>query len=259
MSATLAIARREVLSSFVTPLAYVVIASFLLLCGFFFFSLLQNYNSLVELSSQQLPPGVSIPAPNLNYNEWLVTPYFHTLEIVLVFLLPLLTMHAVAEERRRGTYELLATSPVSVSELVLGKFLGVFAVVVLMLAGAAVFPGVLLVFADPEVMPIFVGFFGLLLFAMGFSAVGVAISCSVKEPTVAGVISLVAFLLGYMVDVPVERFGAKWAAFINYFGPTHHTEQLLRGMLYGSDVAYFLSLTVFGLFVASRMIELFSE
>ena len=85
MRHVLAIAQREMKSSFVTPLAYVVIAGFLLLAGFFFFSLLQQFNTVVYQAAM-------IPDMKPNLNEWVVTPYYQTLEIIMLFLLPILTI-----------------------------------------------------------------------------------------------------------------------------------------------------------------------
>lgn len=239
---------KEIRSSFVTPLGYVVITGFLLLAGFFFFTILQQYNSF--LAQAALMKNVS---PNLN--EWVVNPYYQTLEIILIFLVPILTMSSIAGERQHGTFELLLTSPVSTTSIVLGKFLGVSAVVVLMLLLSFVFPGVLLVFADPEIVPVFVGLVGVILFALAFVALGVAVSAFARSPIVAGVISLVVLLVFYIADAPAQHLGDRSAALLRYLAPATHTEPLIKGVLASGDVVYFISVTVVGLFIANRALD----
>ena len=244
----IAIAMRDVRSNFVTPIAYVVMAGFLLLSGFFFFTLLQEFNPATEQLSllREVTP---------NLNEWVVTPYFHVLEVVLIFLVPLLTMRSVSEEKHIGTFEMLATSPVKVSEIVLGKALGVAIVITVMLALSFIFPLVLVCFTTIEVAPVFVGILGLLLFAWSFAALGLAISSFTKTQTVAGVISLVFLLVLYSADAPSQQFSGKTAAFFKYLAPANHTGMLLKGVITGSDIVYFLSLILFGLFLANRVLD----
>ncbi len=248
MRNSLTIASREIRSSFVTPLAYAVFAGFLVLSAFFFFSLLQQFNTLVMQSAM-------LRDVNTSLNEWVITPYYQTLEIVLIFLIPVLTMRVVAEEKRSGTFELLATSPISVAELVLGKFLGVAFVTTVMLLLSFLFPLVLINFADPETLPVFVGFLGVLLFSLAYVAIGVAVSSCTKSQTVAGVISLVTLLVLYIVDAPADKIGGTTATVLKYLAPSSHTEMFTKGVLAGADIVYFLSLIVAGLFVANRVLD----
>ncbi|HQH27976.1 MAG TPA: ABC transporter permease, partial [Oligoflexia bacterium] len=167
MKGALTIAGREIRSAFATPLAYVVIAGFSLLAAFFFFSFLSNFNN--QLRQTMLFASVK---PSLN--ELVVMPYFQTLEIILIFLVPLLTMRSIAEEKRSGTFEVLITSPISGAGIVMGKFIGAAVIALVMLGISLLYPAVLIVLADPEPGPILAGFFGLVLFALSFIAVGIA-------------------------------------------------------------------------------------
>jgi len=117
ISTVLTIASRELKAGFRTPLAWVVCSGFLLLSGFFFYGRVQWFNATLQQSAL-----LREKVPTLN--EHVIAPYFQTIEIILIFLIPVLTMRAIAEERRSGTFEMMITSPVSVLELVLGKFLG---------------------------------------------------------------------------------------------------------------------------------------
>ena len=99
----LSIAARDVRSAFVTPIAYVVIAGFMLLAGFFFFTILQEFTPMAAQANM-----LRDVIPNLN--EWVVTPYYNVLEVVLIFLVPLLTMRSIAEEHRDENGEINHTS-----------------------------------------------------------------------------------------------------------------------------------------------------
>jgi ABC-2 type transport system permease protein len=248
MKAALAIAAREIKSNFVTPTAYVIIAGFMLIAGFFFFTLVQQFNNI--LAQAAMMPDVS---PSLN--EWVITPYYQTLEVVMLFLVPILTMRALAEEKRSGTFELLITSPLSTTEIVLGKFLGVAFIVLVICVAAFGFPLVLIAFADPEVAPAVVGFIGIFLFSLSFTAIGLAISAFTKSQTVAGVVSLVVLLLFYVIDAPAAHLGEFGASLLHAIAPGDKTKMLLQGVITGSDVTYFFSIIAVGLFFANRALD----
>ena len=248
MRNTLTIAFREIRSGFVTPLAYVVLASFMFLSGFFFFSLLQQFNSVLQ-------QAMLIPDENPSLNAWVIVPYYQTLEVVLIFLIPVLTMRSIAEEKRSGTFEMLLTSPISVSQLIVGKFLGVATIAIAMLVLSLAYPLILVAFSDPEVMPIFIGWFGVVLFALSFISIGVAVSACTESQTVAGVVSIVTLLVFYILDAPAEKLGGSLAGILKYLAPTSHMELFVKGVLTGTDVVYFLSVCALGLFFANRVID----
>lgn len=248
MRNVLVIARRDIGSAFVTPVAYVVLTGFMLLSGFFFFTLLQNFNA--ELTQSTLMKG---PTPNLN--EWVVYPFFQTLQIVLIFLVPILTMRSIAEEKRAGTFELLSTSPVSAGEIVLGKFIALAVVSGVMLMLSFIFPAVLVFYADPETAPVLVACLGMLLFTFSFVSIGLAVSATTKSQTVAGVVGLVLLLIFYVIDAPAQQLGGTVAQVFRYLSPSLHADLLLKGVLQSSDLVYFLSVIFTGIFVANRVLD----
>jgi len=168
------IGRREILSFFVSPIAYFVITGFTLLAGYFFFNLLGIFNIMMQQYNSM--PAMYRGAATPNLNEWVVEGYYQTLIVVLVFLIPLLTMRTVAEEKRKGTFELLVTSPVSVGEIVFGKFMGVAFVILVMMAAVFAFPLLLKVYGNPEFAPMLSGILALTLCALAFASVGMAVS-----------------------------------------------------------------------------------
>lgn len=246
-----AIFRREVLSFFVSPIAYFVITGFVLLAGYFFFNLLQVYN--LVLARYAMMPRMGMQVPNLN--QWVVEGYYHTLLVVLVFLIPLLTMRIIAEERRRGTFELLATSPLKVSEIVFGKFLGVAFVVIVMTMLTAVFPFLLCKFGNPEWKPIMSGLGGVILCGLGFASIGMAVSSFTENQIVAGVSSMVTLLLLYVIHSPAESLGGTAGDVLMYLSPVMQVKDMFRGIVNLKSIVYFLSLISLGLFLSQRALD----
>ena len=248
----LAICKRELLSFFVSPIAYFVITGFALLVGFFFFNYLAFFARMFEMSQMMAFRGRG-ELPNLN--QLVVEGLFQTMVVILVFLIPLLTMRIIAEEKRRGTFELLITSPVSVLELVLGKFLSLAVVIVVMLAISFVFPLLLMIYGNPEIPPIISGFFGVVLCALGFASIGMAVSSFTENQIVAGVSSMVVLLLLYVIQAPAESLGGTSAEVLRYLSPIDQVQQFLRGVISLKSLAYFFSLILLGIFLSQRALE----
>src|SRR5207247_6198085 len=131
----------------------------------------------------------------LNLNELVIAPLLHNLSVVLVILVPVITMRTLAEEKKAGTYELLLTSPLRISEIVLGKFFGAFAFVLIMVALTGIYPLILMVYGNPETGVIMGGYLGLLMLATSFVAVGLLTSSFTENQIIAAVTCLVGLLL----------------------------------------------------------------
>lgn len=247
-----AIAKRELLSMFVSPVAYFVIGGFGVIGAYFFYLILFYYNIYVVQAAQMPWAGSQVPS----LNQFVIEQYFRTLLVILVFLIPILTMRTIAEERRRGTFELLITSPVSVLEIVLGKFLGVGTLVVTMVLLASVYPLFLPFVAEPELAPLFSGIGGIILFALGLSAVGIAASSYTENQVVAAASSMVVLLLLYVIQAPAEEGGTSWfTEFLRFISPQSQVDDLLKGVLSLKSVFYFLSLITLGIFLSVRALE----
>lgn len=252
MKNMLAIAKREISSFFVSPVAYFVLAGFFLIAAYFFYNLLGQYNFYLSRASFMQAGG---PQPNLN--EWVVELLLQTLVVVLVFLVPFLTMRIVAEEKRRGTFELLVTSPISVSDIVFGKFLGVSFVIALMVLSVGAFPLLLVIYGSPgpESGPIWSGLLGLFLCGAAFVSVGMAVSCFTENQVVAGVLAMVTLLLLYMIQAAGQSIGGTAEQVLNYLSPNEQLKGFLKGVISTKAVVYFLSLISGGLFFSHRALE----
>jgi ABC-2 type transport system permease protein len=247
------IAKRELLSFFVSPLAYFIITGFLVLAGYFFSVLL-----LIFLQySQQIAAQPFAQGPTPNLNEWVVERLYGTLLVILVFLVPVLTMRTIAEEKKRGTFELLLTSPVSVSELVWGKFLGIGVVIAVMIGSVFSFPILLLIFSQPkpEFMPMLAGLVGVFVCGLAFASISMAISSFSESQVVAGVTSMVVLLLLYVIHSPAQSVGGVAGSVLEYISPVLQVKDFIKGVISLKSCIYFISLIGLGIFLSQRVLE----
>ncbi len=252
MKNALAIAGKELRSYFVSPIAYVVLTGFLLLGGWFFFNLLARFNFLLTIYSSMRNPEAQL---RLNLNEFVIAPLLHNLSVVLVILVPVITMRSFAEEKRSGTYELLMTSPLSITEIVAGKFLGAFVFLLIMVGLTAIYPLILLMYGNPEMGIIVAGYVGLLLLATAFVTVGLFTSSFTENQIIAAVICLVLLLLLYVISWPAETAGATLGAVLKYLSLTEHFGEMVKGVIDTKDLVYFFTVIVLSLFLTHRSVE----
>lgn len=252
MRNALAIAGKELRSYFVSPVAYVVLTGFLLLGGWFFFNLLSRFNFLLSIYSAMKNPEAQM---RLNLNEFVISPLLHNLSVVLVIIIPMITMRSFAEEKRSGTYELLMTSPLSITEIVAGKFLGALAFMLIMIGLTAVYPLILLMYGNPEMGIIAAGYLGLLLLAIAFATVGLLTSSLTENQIIAAVSCLVVLLLLYVIAWPAETAGPTLGAVLKYLSLTEHFGEMVKGVIDTKDLVYFVSVILLALFLTHRSVE----
>jgi ABC-2 type transport system permease protein len=255
MSRVLALVAREIRAQIYSPIAWVVWTLFLLLAGWFFFSLVYQFIVVVDNAAAYAEMMQNREMlDRLNLNDLVVSGLFGNLLLLLVFFVPVLTMRAFAEERKAGTDELLLTAPVSAGEVVAGKYIGLLVIASALVLGAAFYVGVLLRFGDPETGPILTGLLGLALAVGALTALGFAVSSLTKSQVVAAVGSFVLFLLLFVVDWPAESTEGALRAVLKALSLPGHFEGFAQGAVSSVDVAYFVSLIALGLFVARTTI-----
>jgi ABC-2 type transport system permease protein len=173
MGNVLTIAQKELKSYFASPIAYIVIGFFALVFGWFYYV---SVSFFLQASLQMGMPG----AGQININTMAIRPLLQNVAVVALFMLPLITMRTYAEEKRSGTIELLLTSPLTDTQIVLGKFLGAVSLYALMLLVTWIHVGILFIYGNPEWKPIVTGYLGLLLMGSSFLSIGLLIS-SLRE------------------------------------------------------------------------------
>ena len=234
------VAGRELRSLFVSPVAYAVLSLFSVLAGVFFILNVAWFNDML-LRLQQFQAFDQLEMMNLN--DHLITVFYGSMSVVLMFLIPAITMGLFASEKANGTEELLLTSPLTAWDIVLGKFIGGATFVAILTGIVGLFPGILFVYGDPEVGRTLSGLLGLLLTGWVYTAMGAFASSLTRSQIVAFLIALVLMLvmllLPAMSDLGVAA-GASWVGdFFRYLSANAHVERLLRGLVETSDLVYY--------------------
>ena len=224
---------RELNSYFVSPIAYVVSAAFLLITGVLF--------SLIVTSSMQAS----------------LSGAFGNITFILILVAPILTMKLLAEEVRMGTLEMLLTSPVDDWQVVVGKYLGsLILFAVMLLAPTLLYVVFLVAFGQPDFGPIFSGYLGVLLLGGAFLAVGVFASSLTQNQVVAGFLGIVILLLMWIADAmsQIAGGGAVGNA-LSYLSITQHYNDFLSGTIATQNIIYPLSVIAVSLFIATQILQ----
>jgi ABC-2 type transport system permease protein len=248
-SVVLALSLREVRASYTTVVGWLVLCGWLFLTGVFW---LFSVTSYVEASQDLVFDPYR--ASQLQFTTWLFAPFFGNLSIALLMFAPLLSMRSFSEDLRNRTLELLLTSPLSTSEIVVGKYLGQLWNIVVLLGASAVFPMFLLQWASPDPGALAAGYLGLLLTGSALVSLGMLASSFTANQIVAA---------GLTFSVSLVLFIADWNAqddpdgFFSQIAILAHLSDLLRGEVRISDVVYYLAFTAFCLFGTHQRLESF--
>ncbi len=224
----LALLVKEEKALFTSPIAYVLIAVFLLIMGYSF-----------------------TLALFVSHTMTLVHMFF---QIFTLFLLtvPIITMRLIAEERKLRTMEVLLTSPITETQIVFAKFAASMSLILLMLILSAAYPLVLAVYGDPDWGPIFSGYLGLVLFAGALVGVGLLTSALTNNQIIAALLSLSIFLLLWIIDEYGHLVPDPFDELLVNLSLSVHFKPFATGSMYLTDVAYFLSATMLSLFLSVR-------
>lgn len=252
MRNVLAIAGRELRSYFGSPVAYVLLAAYLGLAGYFFYALLIRFNQIIQIYGMMRNPEM---LQRFNLNQIVIEPLLGNMAVLLIFIVPAVTMRMFPEEKRAGTYELLLTSPVRIGEIVFGKFLGGLALVLLMVALSGFFGVILSVYGNPEVPMMLSGYLGLALMAVVFLAIGTLIASFTDNVVVAYVGTLFALLVLYTVGWLAETLQGPLGELVRYVSITDHFAEMTRGIIDTKDLVYFATLLAVSLFLTHRSVE----
>jgi ABC-2 type transport system permease protein len=245
-----ALVKKEIRAYFSSPIAYVVIFSFLLLAGFFFYSLVMWFNAQAMQMAQN-----PYYAQQININEMVFSPLFGNMSIVLIFVIPLLTMRLLAEEKKNGTDELLYTSPLSVGQIVLGKYFAALVMLAVLLGMTALLSIFAFAFGNPEVAPWLTGYLGLFLMGATFIAIGLFFSSLTENQIVAAVLTLLTLLLFFLLNWVSSLGNGAWRSVVSYLSFSEHFGVMTQGILDTKDIAYYLSFSFFGLFLAHSVLQ----
>ncbi|MDF2522382.1 MAG: transporter permease [Clostridiales bacterium] len=227
----LAIFKRELKSYFYSPIAYSLIGLYIILSSVFFM-LVNLYSLFADF-----------------------TGTLSTMGFLLIFIIPILTMRILAEDRKNGTEVLLTTSPASLTDIVLGKYLATLCVFLLMTVLTFVYPIILSIFGKPPMPQIIGAYIGFILLGISFISVGVFASSLTESQIVAAIISFVSLLVMWLMD-SITLYIASWAAkILSWFSLMSRYQDFSRGIVNLADIIYYLSFTVVFIFLTVRVLE----
>lgn len=239
------IAGKELKTLFLSPMAWAILAVVQAIIAYFFLIYLDYFVQIQpQLTTLPNAPGIT---------SLVVAPLFSTVAIVLLLVVPLLSMRLISEERRNKTLSLLLSAPVSVSEIILGKFLGILGFLLLTLLMICLMP-LSLVFAGTLDAGLMVsGLLGMFLLLCSFAAIGLYLSTLTKQPTVAAVSTFGVLLLLWIVDIAGKTEGQD--SVLSYFSMLNHNQALLRGIFSSADVIYYLLFITVFLVLSMRRLD----
>ncbi len=243
------ICRRELYAYFVSPIAWVLLTIFALLSGVFTYDMAALF---VRAGFESQMQGQSFP---MNVNEQVLAPLLSNISVVGLFLIPLISMRLFAEEKRQGTIELLITSPVHDTEIVIGKWLSAVlmygALLVVLLADISF----LFLYGNPDWKPFLTGFLGVLLQGACILALGTFISTLTKNQIVAGAIGFGLALVLWILSWSTSFGSSPTVQVLNYLSIISHQDSFTRGIIDTKDLLYYLSMIFLGLFLTTRSLE----
>ncbi|MFH1729170.1 MAG: ABC transporter permease subunit [Pseudomonadota bacterium] len=247
---------KELKSYFTSPVAYLVLSVFTIISGLYFYIVLSSFYTRINQYKvySQLYRNPEF-LERINLNEMVISPLFQFLIIVLIFIVPALTMRLIADEKKAKTDELLLTTPLSLYEIVLGKFLGSFLFLLILLSTTLVFIAILFIYGAPELGPVITGYLGLILIGTVLLAIGIFASSltanQINSYFISFAIGLLLLITGWAGQLTSERIGGV----LNYLSITSHYQNLAKGLIDSKDICYYLSFIVFFLFMAKSSVE----
>ncbi len=247
-----ALIKKEFKAYFTSPIAYVVLTVFLILSGYFLFGLTAAFNiQSMHYSRYQGGPGTE-----LNLNEMVIRPLFYNMSIILLLMIPMFTMRMFAEEKKEGTLELLLTSPLTHTQLILGKFFAGLAVYLLMMGLTGFLPGILFAFGTPDPGPILAGYMGILLMGAAYISVGCMASSLTENQIISAVITFGVLLFLWVIGWAKHFLGPEIGSLLAYLSIIEHFNDFAKGIIDSKHVVYFLTFIFFNLFLTRQSIDL---
>ena len=223
--------RREFKVYFISPIAYVVIAVFLILTGWLFFSTF------------------------FLYNQAQMRDFFSLLPIIFSFMIPAVTMRLFSEEFNTGSYEIIATLPLKFTDIIAGKFLAAVAFVAVALVPTVSYAIFISFLGDLDWGPVIGGYIGAVLLGGAFSAVGIFASAITKNQIIAFILGMIICVSLTLIDKLLFFLPESMLGFFQYIGADHHFQNVARGILDSRDLLYFISLIFIALFGAHLAVE----
>jgi len=238
------VARKELKSVFASPMGWIILA---LLTFAFGTQYLNGVNNYFEVMS-----GAIRPAERTGVTSFVGQTVYGMASFIMLFAVPLLSMRLIAEERRSQTLPFLFSAPLSLTEIVVGKFVGLLAFLTILIVYIAVMLFTLNIWSDIDFGYIFANSLGLWLMVASFSALGLYFSSLTQQPVVAAILSFIALFGLMMLDRLFSGDPSNMSANLSLM---HHFQSFSRGLIDTADIAYFVLFTGFFLTLTIRRLD----
>ena len=222
---------KELKGFFYSPIAYIVIVFFLGLVGFFFFSSFFLYKQ-AELRG-----------------------FFSLLPLTFSIFIPALTMKLFSEEFSKGSFEIIATMPLKINDIIIGKFLATLTFITLMLIPTFSYVIFIAFIGDLDFGPIIGGYLGAVLLGGAFASIGLLASALTKNQIISLIIGIIISFALTMFDKLLVFFPTKIVNFLQYIGADFHFQNIAKGIIDSRDIIYFLSVIIISLFITKFTIQ----
>ena len=240
------IARREAYAMFLSPLAWIILAVIQTILGYMFLANLDNFfllqPQLIQIANT---PGVT---------DIVITPLMQVAAIILLMVMPLMTMRSFADEKRNRTLSLLVSAPLSMTEIVLGKYLGLILFVVILVSMLMLMPLSLYLGTSPDAGKLLSIYIGMLLLLAAFAAIGLFMSSLTEQPVVAAISTLGVLMLLWIVDWNSDA-GESVSNLFQYLSLKSHLNAFLKGIFSTRDLIYYLLLITVFLILGIRRLD----
>ncbi len=247
MSSIMHIARHEISRLLKSPLAWIILAVVQFLLAIFFLLIL----------SQFIDPAAASLFANYGVTEIVVVGLLQIAGILLLLITPFVTMQTFSEERQTGSIKLLLSSPISITELVFGKYLGVVCYLFLLLAIIFLMPLSLLMGTELDLLQLSSGFLGLVLLVTAFAAIGLFVSSLTSQSAVAAISTFAVLFVLWIMNMAGNTGSEIFREILGYLSLLNHYHNLLDGIFNSADVMYYLIIS--SVFIALSIWRLDSE
>ena len=231
------IALREFKNLFLSPLAWaILIVTQIILCYQFLTQLEAYMQFQARLSVLENSPGIT---------DLVIVPLLNSAAIVLLIIIPLLTMRLISEEQKNQTLSLLFSAPISMTQIILGKYLGILGFLLILVIMIALMPLSLLFGTAIDLGQLASAFLGLCLILASFTSVGLYMSTRTRHPAIAAISSFGFLLLLWMINFAGHSSYAEQTLnsgdgnLLTWFSLLNHFEPLLNGVFSSADIAYY--------------------
>lgn len=255
ISNILAIYRKELQGYFASPLAYAITGIFWLLAGYFLVAILLGPDGIIQQIATRDQLGITEPPVDAPYE--FLKAYLGIMGSLSLFLLPMLSMSLYAEERKRGTLELLVTSPITNWAVATGKLLAVLTFYTSMVLPLLGLEAIAISAAEPPVSPVLLllGHGGLILLAGAVLSLGMFISSLTDSTILSAILTFALVLFLWVIDVVANNVSGPLAEALRHLSMLTHYTNIIQGLVDTSSIIMLLSYVVLGVFLTAQSID----